>query len=135
MRGCIRIDSLWGGDDAEGRAEGTATPRCGCREPCACASQKPPRPALGQAAHRSARARSPRVPQTTRRSRHAARSRNGQSREKTIKLGIGRDIDRDARQILGPRRATLVRYPQALCQEKLELIAQPLEAQVRAGPP
>jgi hypothetical protein len=58
-------------------------------------------------------------------------------------LGIGREgdvlglhggVDRDARQILGPQRAALVRHPQALGQQKLELVAQPLTpmAQVRA---
>ena len=45
-----------------------------------------------------------------------------------------RGVDRDPGQIPGPQRTALVRHPQALGQQQLQLVAEPLApmAQVRA---
>src|SRR5256886_16931334 len=49
-------------------------------------------------------------------------------------LGLHGGIDRDPRQILRPQRPALVRHPQALGEEKFQLVAEALApmAQVRA---
>jgi hypothetical protein len=49
-------------------------------------------------------------------------------------LGLHRSVDRDSRQIARAQRAALVRDPQALGQQKLQLGAEPLTpmAQIRA---
>src|SRR3974390_563300 len=49
-------------------------------------------------------------------------------------LGLHGGVDRDAGQVLSPQRAALMRYPQALGQQKLQLVAEPLApmAEVRA---
>ena len=49
-------------------------------------------------------------------------------------LGLHRGVDRDPRQVAGPQRAARVRHPQALGQQQLQLVAEPLApmAQVRA---
>ena len=48
-------------------------------------------------------------------------------------LGLHRGIDRDPFEVLGPERAGLVRHPQALGQEKLELVAEPLAPMAEIG--
>jgi hypothetical protein len=40
-------------------------------------------------------------------------------------LGLHRCVDGDPFHILGPQRAALVRHPQALGQQKFELVAEP----------
>jgi hypothetical protein len=49
-------------------------------------------------------------------------------------LGLHRGVDRDPLEVLGPQRAALVRYPQALGQQELQLVAEPRPpmAEVRA---
>ena len=49
-------------------------------------------------------------------------------------LGLHGGVDRDPRQVLRAQRAALVRHPQALGQQQLQLVAQPLApmAEVRA---
>ena len=58
-------------------------------------------------------------------------------------LGVGREgdglrlhrgVDRDPLEVLAAQRAGLVRHPQALSQQQLQSVAEPLapEAQVRA---
>ena len=49
-------------------------------------------------------------------------------------LGLHRGVDRDPRQVPGPQRAAGMRHPQALGQQQLQLVAEPLPpvAQVRA---
>ena len=49
-------------------------------------------------------------------------------------LGLHRGVDRDPLEVLGAQRAGLVRHPQALGQQQLQLVAEPLApmAQVRA---
>ena len=49
-------------------------------------------------------------------------------------LGLHRGVDRDPLKVTGPQRTALVRHPQALGQQQLQLVAEPLApmAQVRA---
>ena len=49
-------------------------------------------------------------------------------------LGLHRGVDRDPRQVAGAQRAGAVRHPQALGQQQIQLVAEPLPpvAQVRA---
>ena len=49
-------------------------------------------------------------------------------------LGLHRGVDRDPLEVPGPQRAALMRHPQALGQQQLQLVAEPLApmAQVRA---
>ena len=48
-------------------------------------------------------------------------------------LGLHRGVDRDPRQVPGPQRAALVRHPQALGQQQVELVAQPLAPMAEVG--
>ena len=48
-------------------------------------------------------------------------------------LGLHRGVNRDPRQISGPQRAALVRHPQALGQQQLELAAQPIPPVAEIG--
>jgi hypothetical protein len=57
----------------------------------------------------------------------------GVGREGNV-LGLHRGVDRDPSQVLAPQRAAGMRHPQALGQQQLQLVAEPLSpmAQVRA---
>ena len=48
-------------------------------------------------------------------------------------IGLHRGVDRDPRQVLGPQRTACVGHPQALGQQQVELVAQPLPPVAEVG--
>jgi hypothetical protein len=56
----------------------------------------------------------------------------GVGREGNV-LGLHRGVDRDPRQILAPQRPAGVRHPQALGQQQLQPVAEPVAPMAQIG--